>query len=94
MEKIEIDSKTFDAYSSPTANASLLIIRGSRGMLACGYISVETANKIGDVAAIVTGVKDFNDMLEKNVVAASNAAIALGIKPGMTGKETLVTFLS
>jgi len=35
----------------------LLIIKGSKGFLACGYVNVETCNKTGEACAIVTGVK-------------------------------------
>lgn len=67
----------------------LLIIAGSRGLLACGYLNVETFNKTGEVAAIVTGVKDFEAMLEAKVVKVSAAAAVVGITPGMSGVEVL-----
>jgi uncharacterized protein YunC (DUF1805 family) len=67
----------------------LLVIRGSRGLLACGYLNVETLNKTGEVGAIVTGVKDFDDMLTAKVANASAAAQQLGIKIGMTGAEAV-----
>jgi len=65
----------------------LLIIRGSRGVLACGYVNVETFNKTGEVGAIVTGVNNFDDMLAAQVVGVSTAAAQVGIKAGMTGAE-------
>jgi uncharacterized protein YunC (DUF1805 family) len=67
----------------------LLIIRGSRGLLACGYLNVETFNKTGEAAAIVTGVKDFDDMLTAKVVKVSVVAEQAGIEPGMTGAEVV-----
>jgi len=67
----------------------LLIIRGSRGLLACGYLNVDTFNKTGEVAAIVAGVKDFDDMLVAKVVKISVAAEQAGIKPEMTGTEVV-----
>lgn len=60
-----------------------------KGMLACGYVKVETADKLGDVLAIVTGVNSYDDMRLKPVVAVSKAAEALGIKPGMSGGQAL-----
>lgn len=59
-------------------------------MLACGYLKIETAEKLGDALAIVTGVNDFEQMLEKPVVAASSAAAALGVCAGMSGREALI----
>ncbi len=89
MDKLEVNKKIFDAYAIKTTNASMLMINGSRGMLACGYIKLETADKLGDALAIVTGVSCYNDMLKKPVVAVSKAATELGIKEGMTGEEAL-----
>lgn len=67
----------------------LLLVRGSRGLLACGYFNIETFNKTGEATAIVTGVNDFEDMLRANVVAVSRAAAEAGVVPGMTGLEAL-----
>ena len=58
-------------------------------MLACGYVKVETADKLGDALAIVTGVNSYDDMFAKNVVAVSKAAQAKGVAVGMTGREAL-----
>lgn len=67
----------------------LLVLRGSRGLLACGYLNVETFNKTGEAGAIVTGVNDFEDMLRAKVAAVSNAASSAGVTPGMTGLEAI-----
>jgi uncharacterized protein YunC (DUF1805 family) len=70
----------------------LLIQRGSRGFLACGYINVETTNKTSEACAIVRGVNDFDDMLKAAVVAVSEEAQKLGVHVGMTGSEALELF--
>lgn len=67
----------------------LLIIKGSKGILACGYLNVETFIKTGEVAAIVTGVKSFEDMLNAKVVKVSAAAEQAGLKVGMAGAEVI-----
>jgi uncharacterized protein YunC (DUF1805 family) len=67
----------------------LLILRGKRGLLACGYLNVETFNKTGEIAAIVTGVKDFDAMLTAKVAKVSSAAEAAGIAVGMTGSDVV-----
>ena len=48
------------------------------------------ANKVGDVCAIVTGVKTNDDMLSAKVIAVSDEAAKLGVKQGMTGMDALV----
>ena len=40
--------------------------------------------------AVVTGVQSYDDMLNKCVTAVSARAAALGVVPGMTGREALL----
>lgn len=87
---MNFEGKEFTAYSIPTNNTFVLMIGAENGFIGCGYINVEVANRVGDVCAIVTGVKTPDDMLSAKVIAASNAAAKLGIKEGMTGKEALL----
>jgi uncharacterized protein YunC (DUF1805 family) len=88
--QIKINDIIFDSYKIPTQNTNVLMISGKNGFLACGYINIEVANKRNDVCAIVTGVKNLNDMLEAEVIKVSNAAIAAGILIGMKGKDALL----
>lgn len=87
---MNFEGKEFTAYKIPTTNTSVLIIGAEKGTLCCGYINVEIANKVGDICAIVTGVKTPEDMLEAKVILVSNAASELGIEKGMTGKQALL----
>lgn len=70
-------------------NRPLLLLKGSRGVLACGYLSVEALDWQGDAAAIVRGVEDFDAMLQAEVREVTRAAAALGVRPGMRGAEAL-----
>ena len=54
-----------------------------------GRITHATADKTGDAVAIVSGVKNYDDMLKAEVKAVSAAAAALGVAAGMSGKEAL-----
>jgi uncharacterized protein YunC (DUF1805 family) len=72
--------------------APLLIIRGERGYLGCGYFNPKTVEKLGDSAAIVTGVKSFRDMLRAEVKYATKAARKRGVKKGMKGIKALELF--
>ncbi|MCO5381986.1 MAG: DUF1805 domain-containing protein [Methanosarcina barkeri] len=67
----------------------LLVIRAEKGFLMCGYLNVNAAETLGDTAAKVKGVQSFEDMLKAQVVEVTQLARELGIKPGMTGRETL-----
>ena len=89
MDTVTMDGRSFDAVSFPTAHSVVLMIRGGKGFLGCGYLSVATADKTGDALAIVSGVKNYDDMLKAEVKAVSAAAAALGVAAGMSGKEAL-----
>ena len=88
-EKIKINGKEAEGVSINTENTFVLIIKAKKGFLGCGYFDVNTANKVGDAAAIVTGVKTFDEMLNANVIKVSEKAKELGIKEGMKGKDAL-----
>lgn len=91
MTQITIEGKTFSASKIQLPTSAILVIQGNRGILGCGYLSVETADKLGHALAIVTGVASFDDMLSATVSKVSAAATALGVKTGMTGQTALLT---
>ncbi len=70
----------------------LLVISGSKGVLACGYLNVATFNALEEAGAIVRGVNDFEAMLTAKIADVSQAAAALGVEVGMTGREALACF--
>ena len=89
MEQIELDGKTLRADRIPLATSAILVIQAAKGMLGCGYLSVETADKLGHALAVVTGVATYDDMLAAKVVRLSAAATVLGVQVGMTGADAL-----
>jgi uncharacterized protein YunC (DUF1805 family) len=70
----------------------LLIIKGSKGFLGCGYINAEACDKTGEACAIVTGVKSHNDMPGAEIKAVSHKAQKLGVRIGMKGEQALEIF--
>ena len=92
-ETIVIDGSQFDGYAIPSGNTFILVIKGKNGFLGCGYISLETAEKVGDAVVIVSGVKNFDDMLNAQVKGVSSAAAKLGAVPGMSGRDALLKMM-
>ncbi len=90
MDRIAIDGKNFDGVSLPTEHSVVIMMRGTRGMLACGYLSVETANRLGDALALVRGVRSYEDMQKAAVSDLSHKARELGVEAGMTGLQALM----
>lgn len=70
----------------------LLVVSGSKGVLACSYLNVATFAALAEAGAIVRGVGDFEAMLDAEIVEVSPAATQLGVHPGMTGREALAIF--
>ena len=93
MEQINLEGNILEGYAVPTANTSILLIKAPHGFLGCGYFSLETAEKVGDAAVIVSGVKNFEDMLNAKVKAMSPAAAARGVALEMSGREALLKLI-
>ncbi|MBL8473217.1 MAG: YunC family protein [Rhodocyclaceae bacterium] len=70
----------------------LLVMKAPNGFLACGYINVQTCDKLEEACAIVSGVSDFEEMKSATIVAVSKKALALGINVGDTGEAALKKF--
>ncbi len=90
-EKLVVGGKEFRGDRIDLPKCALLVIQGTKGMLGCGYVSLTAAEKFGDALATVSGVASFGDMLGAEVKGVSAAAVALGVKVGMTGREALET---
>jgi len=67
----------------------LLIIKGEKGYLVCGYFDSKVVEKVKDCCAIIPGVKSFDDMMKKRIDYVSKKAQKLGIKRGMPGFRAL-----
>ena len=83
----------FEGHRIPTRTANIILIKAPNGFLGCGYFSVETAEKLGENVALVTGVKTYDDMLKAAVVKLSAAARQAGIAAGMSGRDALLKML-
>jgi uncharacterized protein YunC (DUF1805 family) len=70
-------------------NAPLIVLQAKKGYIMCGYLNMNTANKLGDIAGKVTGVKTFEDALDSTIVEASENAKKMGLQEGMKTKEFL-----
>ncbi len=89
-EVVAVEGVEFRGIRIATEHGAILLLQGSRSNLGCGYFSLAPAEKLGDRFAIVTGVKDFADMLDAAVVGASSAAASCGVVAGMSGREALL----
>jgi uncharacterized protein YunC (DUF1805 family) len=91
MEKsiIELDNGDAVGYNIDLYNAPLLIIKAKKGYVMCGYLNMDVANKLGDIAGKVSGVKNFDDVLNGTIIEISDKARKKGFKTGMAGRQFL-----
>jgi uncharacterized protein YunC (DUF1805 family) len=73
----------------PGSAVPFVMIIGRSGFVCCGFLNMETAEKLNVAAALVSGVKSFDDVFNAEVRAVTSKAAALGVKVGMMGKEAL-----
>ena len=67
----------------------LLLLIAEKGFVMCGFLNVEGAERLGVAAAMVSGVKTFDDVLEAQVKAVTSKAKSFGVEVGMKGAEAL-----
>ena len=92
-QTITIEKGKLTAYHIDLGNAPLLILQARKGYIMCGYLNMNAANKLGDTAGKVTGVKSFDDMLNSTVIEVSENAKVLGLTEGMTARDFLNTLM-
>lgn len=93
IEHIHLDNGSAIGLKLDMEHAPLLVIRAKKGFVMCGYLNMEVANKLGDAAVRVTGVRSFEDVLNARAVDVSEAAKKMGIAVDMTAKEALEKML-
>jgi uncharacterized protein YunC (DUF1805 family) len=89
ISRIEIDGRGFLGVRVDMPNAPLLLIKGKRGFAMCGYLNPETAEKLGDIAVIVSGVRSFDDMLNARIKWVSSRGKELGIYKGTVLRDVI-----
>ena len=88
-ETVNFEGKKYTGISFNLGNVPLLILKARNGYVACSYIDRATAEKLGDVACFVSGVKEYDDFFKAKVKCATQWAEDLGIREGMSVKKAL-----
>jgi len=88
--QLKVDGKTalglkVDLPDSPP----LVAVIGDKGFVMCGFLNVDVAERLGVTAAMVSGVKTFDDILDAEIKAVTSEAEMKGIRQGMKGREAV-----
>jgi uncharacterized protein YunC (DUF1805 family) len=87
---IKVDTKSCMGIRTDLPDSPpLLLIIGEKGFVMCGFLNMESAEKLGIAAAVVSGVKTFDDVLNGQVKSATSKAKDLGVEVGMKGIDAL-----
>jgi len=88
-KNIKLEKGQVIGYLIELNNAPLIIVQAKKGYVMCGYLNMDTANKLGDIAGKVTGVKTFNDIFNTKIIELSENAKKVGLYEGMNAKDFL-----
>jgi len=90
IDMVVVDGRSFLALKAELPELPpLLLIRGGKGFVMCGYLNIEAAERVGAAAAVVSGVNSFEDVLNAEIRAATSKARALGLEPGKVVRDVL-----
>jgi uncharacterized protein YunC (DUF1805 family) len=67
----------------------LLLVTAEKGFVMCGFLNIESAEKLGVAAVVISGVKNFEDVLNGQAKAVTSKAKSLGVEVGMRGVDAL-----
>ncbi|MFA5117632.1 MAG: DUF1805 domain-containing protein [Candidatus Omnitrophota bacterium] len=87
--QIKAGKRMIEAFLIPLLEKNLILLKGSRGYIMCGYLNLNAARRFREVAVKVTGIKTIDDALKASVHSCSPAAAKLGIRKGQLVKEVL-----
>ncbi len=89
VEPVEFDGKKYNGIRQEIGNLTLIVVRAKRGYIACSYVSKETAEKVGDIAAFVSGVNTYSDFFNAKIKHTTTWADDMGIREGMSVRKAL-----
>ncbi len=73
----------------PLQAKNLIVIKGRKGYVMCGYLNLKVANTFQDVAIKITGVSTVGDALKACVHSCTYPAKQLGIYKGQAIRDVL-----
>ena len=89
IDKIKVGNKELLGVKIDLPKAPLLLLSYKDILIGCGYFSKETLEKLDIPGCIVSGVSNFNEMLEAKIKYVTSKARLRGAKEGMKVIEFL-----
>ena len=95
--QVEVEGRAAELVVLPLGPVNLVYVRTDRGLLTCGAIDPAALEKFGIAAARVrptrgASIANLDDLLAGEIREANAQAQAVGVVPGMPGREALKRF--
>ncbi|MBX6351463.1 MAG: DUF1805 domain-containing protein [Clostridia bacterium] len=94
LTPVELDRFTAVGVTVDLPRTRLVALAAGDGYIMCGALDVELLDarlsERGIVAGRAVGVRSIEDLLEAPLERVTHAARAIGIEPGMKGREALL----
>jgi uncharacterized protein YunC (DUF1805 family) len=87
--KIKIGDRVVEALAFSLTGKNLIVLRGSRGYIMCGYLDLGASEKFDDAAVKIAGVATIDDALKASVASCTSRARGLGITEGQPIQDVL-----
>jgi uncharacterized protein YunC (DUF1805 family) len=90
VENLNIDGNAFQGIKVKLKGLPpLVLIEGDKGFIMCGYLNIDAAESLGATAAVVSGVSNWEDVLNAQIKTATTKAKALGLEPGRVVRDVI-----
>lgn len=88
-ERIKVGKKYIQAILFHLGKRNLIVLKGNKGYVMCGYLNLKAAEKFKDVAIKVTGVSTITEACKAQVSSCTSSAKKLRIYKGQPVQEVL-----
>jgi uncharacterized protein YunC (DUF1805 family) len=90
VSRVEIDGKVSLGLKVDLPNSPPIVaVIAEAGLVMCGLLNLDAAEKIGLAAAAVSGVQDVDGVLDAEVKAVTSGAEKRGVVSGLRGREAV-----
>lgn len=88
-KKIKVGKKYIAALAVKLLSKNLILLRGSKGYVMCGYLNLSAANKFKDVAIKIVSASTITEALNARVHSCTYSAERVGIYKNQSIKDVL-----
>ena len=86
---LKLNGRAYKMIWVDMGNMPLCIIKAKKGYIACSYLDSKVAEKVGDIACVIQGVRHPEELIKSKIRYATTWAEDLGIVEGMSLRKAL-----